>query len=441
MRVGIDASNLRAGGTATYLIELLRAANPPGFGFDEVFVWAGSAVLNKIEDRQWLRKSPQHLLEQAANPFTDRRQLLRAYWQRFRLRKLAESVKCDVLFVPGGLDNSGFHPIVTMSHNMLPFDLREASRYGWSLSRLRLWMLRRLQTRTFRQADGLIFLTAYAREVISQVGRINGPKTIVIPHGVSPRFSFPPRGQRDLSDYSFSNPFRVLYVSTVNLYKHQWHVVEAIAQLRAAGSPVALDLVGPAYQAGLQKLTNKLNSLDTSSDFVQYRGVVSYDVLHHLYQQADLKVFASSCENMPIILMEAMAAGLPIACSKSGPMPEVLGDAGVYFDPESPQEIANAIEALIRSPQIRARNAAMGFERAQQYSWERCAGETFAFLAECARRKSEHRQLARGASQAAAGPGSNCGCGNDMRRPMKNHAYATSAVNSGSASSIVQSIP
>jgi glycosyltransferase involved in cell wall biosynthesis len=386
MRVGIDASNLRAGGTATHLIELLRAANPPDFGFDEVVVWAGSAVLNKIEDRQWLRKSPQRLLEQSANPFSDRRHLLRAYWQRFKLRKLAELAKCDVLFVPGGLDNSGFHPIVTMSRNMLPFDLGEAGRYGWSLSRLRLWLLRRLQTRTFRNADGLIFLTAYARETVSRVAKINVPRTVVIPHGVSPRFSFPPRGQRDLSEYSFSQPFRVLYVSTVNLYKHQWHVVEAIAQLRAAGLPVALDLVGAGFPAGLQRLTQKLHSLGAESDFVEYRGLVPYDVLHQLYQEADLKVFASSCENMPNILLEAMAAGLPIACSRSGPMPEVLGDAGIYFDPESPDEIAKAIATLIRSPQMRARNAAMGFERAQQYSWKRCAGETFAFLAECVRR-------------------------------------------------------
>jgi glycosyltransferase involved in cell wall biosynthesis len=386
MRVGIDASNLRGGGTTTHLIELLRAANPPEFGFHEVFVWAGSAVLNKIEDRQWLRKSPQQLLEQAANPYSDRRHLQRAYWQRFRLRKLAESVGCDVLFVPGGMDNSGFHPIVTMSRNMLPFDPGEASRYGWSLSRLRLWILRRLQTRTFRNADGLIFLTAYARDVVSQVARITRPKTTVIPHGVSQKFSFPPRKQRDLSEYSFSQPIRVLYVSTVDMYKHQWHVAEAIAQLRTAGFPVALDLVGPAYQAGLQRLTKKLNSLGASSNLVQYRGAVPYDVLHNLYKTADLKVFASSCENMPNILLEAMAAGLPIACSKSGPMPEVLGDAGVYFDPESPHEIAEAIETLVRSPQLRARNAAVGFERSQQYSWKRCASETFAFLAECARR-------------------------------------------------------
>jgi glycosyltransferase involved in cell wall biosynthesis len=144
--------------------------------------------------------------------------------------------------------------------------------------------------------------------------------------------------------------------------------------------------VGPAFRAGLKRLTEELNRLDPSSEFVQYRGAVPYETLHNFYKEADLKVFASSCENMPNILLEAMSAGLPIACSRHGPMPEVLGDAGVYFDPEDSHEIAEAIETLIRSPQLRARNAGIGFERAQQYSWKRCASETFAFLAECARR-------------------------------------------------------
>jgi glycosyltransferase involved in cell wall biosynthesis len=134
----------------------------------------------------------------------------------------------------------------------------------------------------------------------------------------------------------------------------------------------------------MQRLTQKMSELDTPAEVLRYVGAVPYDQLHTLYANADLKVFASSCENMPIILLEAMSAGLPVACSRRGPMPEMLGDAGVYFDPEDPAEICAAIAQLLRSSQLRARNAAMGFERAQQYSWKRCAAETFGFLAQCA---------------------------------------------------------
>ena len=79
---------------------------------------------------------------------------------------------------------------------------------------------------------------------------------------------------------------------------------------------------------------------------------------------------------MPNILLEAMAAGLPIASSNRGPMPEILGESGVYFDPEQPEQIAAALEELLRDPSLRAHRAQAAYERAATYSWRRCAGET-----------------------------------------------------------------
>ena len=83
---------------------------------------------------------------------------------------------------------------------------------------------------------------------------------------------------------------------------------------------------------------------------------------------------------MPNILLEAMAAGLAIACAERGPMPGVLGDAGVYFDPEQPETIAAALERLFGDPVLRATLAADAHARAGAFSWTRCADETFAFL-------------------------------------------------------------
>src|SRR5262249_8509526 len=151
MRVGIDASNIRATGGVTHLIELLRAANPPEHGCQEVIVWGGTAVLRRIEDRPWLRKIPPELLEQAAEPYREPRDRQRAFWQRFRLPRLLGEQQCDLLFAPGGTDNSGFRPLVTMSQNMLVFERAEARRYGWSLPRARLEILQLLQSRTFRR--------------------------------------------------------------------------------------------------------------------------------------------------------------------------------------------------------------------------------------------------------------------------------------------------
>jgi len=65
-------------------------------------------------------------------------------------------------------------------------------------------------------------------------------------------------------------------------------------------------------------------------------------------------------------------------------MPDMLGDAGEYFDPESPDSVARAIKRLVESPEMRAHKAQAAYKRAQQYSWKRCADETFGFLARVA---------------------------------------------------------
>jgi len=92
---------------------------------------------------------------------------------------------------------------------------------------------------------------------------------------------------------------------------------------------------------------------------------------------------------MPNTLLEAMAAGMPIACSIRGPMPEVLGEAGVYFDPESSQEIAVAARELLDDPAVRERKAWAAYQRAKFFTWERCARETFDFLAQVVKERAE----------------------------------------------------
>lgn len=373
MIIGIDASNISIGGGVTHLTELLRAANPLEHEFTRIVVWGGRSTLSQIEDRSWLIK--------AYVADLDRGLVQRALWQRFSLSRLARASGCDVLFVPGGTYAGNFHPVVTMSRNLLPFEWRELRRFGWSWLTLKMVLLRWGQSRSYRRADGVIFLNSYAKAtVLKAIGAVTC-KLKLIPHGIHARFSNLPRAQLDLNQYSMEQPFQILYVSTVDVHKHQWHVAEAIAKLRRSGVPVTLSLVGPAYPPALRKLKATLAKVDPAGKFITYVGAVPHAELNVLYTKADIFLFASSCENMPNILLEGMAAGLPIACSNRGPMPEILGDFGVYFDPENPQEIAKSIRLLIESPELRAEKAKAAYTSAQQYSWKRCANETFAFLA------------------------------------------------------------
>jgi glycosyltransferase involved in cell wall biosynthesis len=370
--IGIDASNIRTGGGVTHLIELLNAAQPSEHGFTRIVVWSGASTLSMLTERPWLTKRNPPLLNKGL--------LQRVFWQRYCLSQVARDEGCDVLFVPGGSYVGNFHPVVTMSQNLLPFEMRELRRYGFTLFTIKWLLLRLTQSRSFKKTEGVIFLTEYAREVVLKItGKLRG-QTCIIPHGLNPRFTRMPKLQRDIDDYDSAHPYRILYVSTIDQYKHQWHVVEAVAILRMQGFPVVLDLVGSAYPPALQRLNTKIDQLDPERLWVHYHGAIPYLELHMMYAEVDVGIWASTCETFGIILLEAMASGLPIACSNKQPMPEIVGENAVYFVSEQVADIASALRKLIESPRLRTEIAKATYLRAQQYQWQRCADETFAFI-------------------------------------------------------------
>ena len=277
--LGIDAANLRRGGGVTHLAQLLEVADPVIHGFNRVIVWGGKPTLARLPDRPWLLK---------INPAAlDSNLLCRTLWQRRQLSHAARTAGCNVLFVPGGHYSGSFRPIVTMSQNLLPFDWRAIRRYGLTPFALKLLLLRRAQSATFRKADGLIFLTEYAKQAVSAVAGPFAGRTTIISHGIDGRFLMEPRPQRLISDYTPDNPCRLLYVSIIDLYKHQTAVVEAVHLLRGEGLPLELTLVGPAYAPALRRLEAEVNRLDPQRFWVRYRGAVPYEELHALYAEAD----------------------------------------------------------------------------------------------------------------------------------------------------------
>jgi glycosyltransferase involved in cell wall biosynthesis len=368
--LGIDAFNIRRGGGVTHLIELLRASNPDKYNFKEVILWGSSSTLKMVEDRDWLKKV--HI------PLLDYGFLSRIYWHKFLSGKAAINVNCDVVLCPGGTCLGGFTPAVTMSRNMLPFEWKELKRFGLSIITLKLLLLRLSQIRSFNKVDGLIFLTKYAFNSISSQINLNGKDIAIIPHGVNDKFL---QIYKDpyKSEFTLDRPCKILYVSTISPYKHQCNVAKAVSILRLKGYPVQVDFVGSS-DIGIKKINNTIKRLDPSGVFITYRGPIPHESLQDYYNDADIGVFASSCENMPNILLENMAAGLPIACSEMGPMPDILGKAGVYFDPLKYNDIEEALRRLIDSKVLRTKYAKLANKMAKEYSWKKCANQTFDYL-------------------------------------------------------------
>jgi glycosyltransferase involved in cell wall biosynthesis len=287
-----------------------------------------------------------------------------------------------VLLVPGGSYTGSFRPYVALAQNLLPFDSREKRREGLTLKAARLLLLCWMQTRTFRSADGVIYMTEISRDQIERSMGACVRRSRVVYHGTQPRFFFSNRPTKANGEFTSKNPFRLLYVSILEPYKHQDVVVDSIGALLKKGAPVALDLVGPGSQQDQRDLRERIRRWDPSESAIKYHGSMPYDELEAVYGKADAFIFASSCETFGIILLEAMAAGLPVICSHRSAMPEVAGSAAVYFDPLNAGSLIVAIRSLLENEGLRHSLSFHAQQQALKYSWERCARDTFGFVRE-----------------------------------------------------------
>lgn len=370
LKVGIDASRNRSGGAKAYLIGILSECDPAKYGISEIHVWSYRSLLDKLPNRTWLIKHNPVELEQSLH-----KQLL---WQAFSLHDAIKTTGCNILYTTDSSTLCLFKPNVVLNQDLLSFEPGMMRYYGFGIARLRLLAIRMIQTWAFRRSAGVIFLTEYASKIIQE---LCGPvvRSVCIPHGVDASFkqcvtanAWPSDGGRSI---------RCIYVSNAELYKYQWVVVDAVSLLRRKGYDISLKLVGGGSGAAQILVQNSIARVDPERQFVEQLDFLPHEQLPNNLMEADLFVFASGCETFGITLLEGMSVGLPIACSDRSSLPETLQDGGVYFNPTDVDSIAEAIEKIIHSDELRLRISQRAKSLAQKYSWSRCADETWTFVA------------------------------------------------------------
>ena len=94
------------------------------------------------------------------------------------------------------------------------------------------------------------------------------------------------------------------------------------------------------------------------------------------YQAAAAFIYPSMYEGFGIPPLEAMSHGCPVVCSNAGAIPEVVRDAGVYFDPNNPEQLRTVLERVVTTEGLQADLRARGYRRIAAFSWDKCAAET-----------------------------------------------------------------
>lgn len=363
----------------THLQEVLRSANLESSCFRKVTVWGPQVTLDRVGklDRVELKSHP--LIEKGG---------WSAIWFRHRILDQVIGSETDLLWVPGGTYTGSFRPYVVMARNFLPFVKEERDRYKYSRIWLRYLLLGAAQKRTFRKAGGLIHVSQTTHDVVNDQVSLPGVRQKVVLHGLHEKFFREPRRQKRFEEFDSENPCRILYVSPIAHYKHQDKLIQAVSNLRAKGMPITVDLVGSAEKSAKKRFDRLSRQLDPGGEWIRWHGLIPYEKLQHFYHDADMYVCLSSCETFGMILLEAMAAGLPVLCSDRSALPEIHAGTCPSVDPEDIVAVARGIEEMLRDASLRERAAAAAFNRAQEFTWKRCACETFDFLESVARNEN-----------------------------------------------------
>ena len=223
------------------------------------------------------------------------------------------------------------------------------------------------------------------REVV-QVFGIEPHRISVVHHGgASEIFSPEASSRRGILDrYGITQPY-ILSVSSVFTFKNYLRLVQAYDILRTKLSTVPRLLVIGAvkHRSYFDEITELIDALGLQES-VKFLGYVAHADLPAIYANAQAYVFPSLCETFGLTPLEAMACGVPVAASNVSVMPEVCGDAAVYFDPYDPDDVADVMREVLTDRSLREDLIARGFRRVQQFSWERTARQTLRVLEEVA---------------------------------------------------------
>lgn len=249
-------------------------------------------------------------------------------------------------------------PWVTTLHDVQHLDLPHLFTKSDFLYR------RRYYEQAAQRADAVITISEFAKDTLVYQLGIDPDRVHVSYLGV------------DLTKYRANLGPRenfLLYPARGWAHKNHTKLIEAVGILRESDPTLTLVLTG-----------GNLDSLGVLPDWVDRRGLVSADELQNLYRTAAALVFPSLYEGFGLPPLEAMASGCPVAASRAGSIPEVVGDAAVLFNPKDALDIARGVtETMSRSAEL----AIAGLRRAESFTWERCAEEHVEIYRQAASRR------------------------------------------------------
>jgi glycosyltransferase involved in cell wall biosynthesis len=362
MRIGVNALYLipgGVGGTEIYLRSLLRALASID-ATNEYFVFT-----NRETGADLVPKAPNFTrMPQGVRGVSRPARLI---WEQTALPLAAAHLKLDALLNPGfTAPFFGSCPRVTVFHDMQ--HKRHPEYFRWfdlPFWRFCLYWSARRSRRLIAVSD------ATAADILRYYPRTPKEKIRVIPHGVDPEFT---RIRERRRPEKF-----LLAVSTLHPHKNLDGLLRAFAIFRCGHPEFRLTVCGMHgfFTGPLAELRTQLGL----EDAVEFPGWIPREQVYDLFARAWAFVYPSRFEGFGLPVPEALAAGIPTACSDVEPLASVAGEAAVKFAPDDVEGMARALAAITDDETLRTRLSNEGPKHATRYSWEAAARATLEAIA------------------------------------------------------------
>ncbi len=228
-------------------------------------------------------------------------------------------------------------------------------------------------------ADRIVTVSQAARRDLCIWFRLPEGRIHVVTEG--PDLAFGPTGNEVEADTSLTRHGLepdgnfLLYVGGLSPHKNLVRLISAFHQAGVAERGTKLMIVGDfsdVFHTEVPELQEQVQKLNLQ-DAVLFTGYVADAELAHFYRRAYALVQPSLMEGFGLPAVEAMVSGTPVLTSTAGSLPEIVGEAGAYFNPTDVTQMAKAIRDLVADPAERSRLAGLALLQASQFTWTRAA--------------------------------------------------------------------
>lgn len=292
----------------------------------------------------------------------DRTPRRRLQWENSQLPRITRQSRADVFHATwnSGVPRGCTIPTLLTIHDLIPWRERGV---GWR-GRWEAWAYRRGVMSSARRASLVTTVSDFVRGDVIDTLRLRGERVMTVHNGVD-------RVEPHRASSHPANPF-VLYVGGHEPRKNVAGALSAMIEYwKQHGFGLGLRLTGSVE--GLDRSASAvLNRLSPEAP-IDFIGSPSDEQLAGEYRNATALLMLSQAEGFGLPVLEAMAHGCPVIAAAAASLPEVVGDAGVLVNANSPLDAASAIRRVMIDAEFRSNLIRRGFERANRFSWQAAA--------------------------------------------------------------------